>query len=234
MKSKVVMGALALLFSAGVMAQDCTFFFPQTQGTQLVKKGYDAKGNLQSVMTYTVDEVEGTASGLEVEADYVFSDPSGAVYDRGDLEAFCQNGEFFIQMKELLSNPTFVTSVQSDLAATESLINYPNVSNAPSNSSSDAYFDDATIQIYSKKDRKDRKNVSIYDREYVKMEQITTPAGTFDCAKVKYKIKSRSPKETITGYGYEWYAPNVGVVKNEQYGNNDQLQYYTILEKIKK
>ena len=35
--------ALALLFAAGAMAQDCTFFFPQTKGTQLVKKGYDAK-----------------------------------------------------------------------------------------------------------------------------------------------------------------------------------------------
>lgn len=38
MKSKVVLSALALLFAAGAMAQDCTFFFPQTKGTQLVKK----------------------------------------------------------------------------------------------------------------------------------------------------------------------------------------------------
>ena len=45
------------------------------------------------------------------------------------------------------------------------------------------YFDDATIQIYSKKNRKDRKNVSIYDREYVTTEQVATPAGTFDCTK---------------------------------------------------
>ena len=50
MKSKVVLNALqvsfciiALLFAAGAMAQDCTFFFPQTKGTQLVKKGYDEK-----------------------------------------------------------------------------------------------------------------------------------------------------------------------------------------------
>ena len=49
-KRQVVLNALALLFAAGAMAQDCTFFFPQTKGTQLVKKGYDAKGNLQSVI----------------------------------------------------------------------------------------------------------------------------------------------------------------------------------------
>ena len=124
MKSKVVLNALALLFAAGAMAQDCTFFFPQTKGTQLVKKGYDAKGNLQSVMTYTVDEVKNIPSGLEVEADYVFKNSAGTVYDKGDLEAFCRDGEFFIEMKETLSNPSFVSTIQSDLAATEAVINY--------------------------------------------------------------------------------------------------------------
>ena len=82
MKSKVVLNALALLFAAGAMAQDCTFFFPQTKGTQLVKKGYDAKGNLQSVMTYTVDEVKNIPSGLEVEADYVFKIARGRFMTR--------------------------------------------------------------------------------------------------------------------------------------------------------
>ena len=97
MKSKVVLSALALLFAAGAMAQDCTFFFPQTKGTQLVKKGYDAKGNLQSVMTYTVDEVKNIPSGLEVEADYVFKNSAGTVYDKGDLEAFCRDEGDFVK-----------------------------------------------------------------------------------------------------------------------------------------
>lgn len=108
-------------------------------------------------MTYTVDEVKNIPSGLEVEADYVFKNSAGTVYDKGDLEAFCRDGEFFIEMKETLSNPSFVSTIQSDLAATEAVINYPSVSNAPSNNGDDMYFDDATIQIYSKKNRKDRK-----------------------------------------------------------------------------
>ena len=96
-----------------------------------------------------------------------------------------------MDMKEVLSNPSFVSTVQSDVEATDAVLNYPSVANAPSGNADDVYFDDAYIQIYSKKNRKDRKNVSIYDREYVTTEQVTTPAGTFDCTKVKYKIKSR-------------------------------------------
>ena len=76
---------------------------------------------------------------------------------------------------------------------------------------------------------------AIKDREFIKTESITTPAGTFDCAKVKYNIATRSPKskETITGYGYEWYSPNVGLVRTEQYDKNNVLQSYTVLEELK-
>ena len=183
-------------------------------------------------MTYVVDEVESKQSGLEVEADYVFTNNSGTVVDKGELEAFCQDGEFFMDMKEVLSNPSFVSTTNTAVAATDAVINYPSV--AKGASPDDVYFDDAVINIYSKKNRKDRKNVSIYDREYVTTEQVTTPAGTFDCTKVKYKIKSRSPKETIEGYGYEWYAPNIGIVRSEQYNKKNELQSYSVLEKIKK
>ena len=71
------------------------------------------------------------------------------------------------------------------------------------------YFDEASVKIYDKKNRKNRKDMAIKDREFIKTESITTPAGTFDCAKVKYNIATRSPKskETITGYGYRVVQP---------------------------
>ncbi|MBQ8531327.1 MAG: hypothetical protein IJ430_09250 [Parabacteroides sp.] len=230
MKSKIILSLFALLFVTTGMAQDCIFFFPQTEGTRMVKKNYDANGNLRGVMTYTIDEIDNYPSGMVVEAEYIFKDSTGTVYDKGDLEAFCQNGEFFMEMKEVFSNPSFVSTRQTDVVSTDAVMNYPNVSTSTNDT---IYFDDAYVQIYSKKNRGNRKNVTVYDREYVTTEPVTTPAGTFDCTKVKYKIKSRSPKETIEGYGYEWYTPNVGVVKNEQYDNNNQLQYYTILEVLK-
>ena len=230
MKSKIILSLFVLQFVTTGMAQDCIFFFPQTEGTRMVKKNYDANGNLRGVMTYTIDEIDNYPSGMVVEAEYIFKDSTGTVYDKGDLEAFCQNGEFFMEMKEVFSNPSFVSTRQTDVVSTDAVMNYPNVSTSTNDT---IYFDDAYVQIYSKKNRGNRKNVTVYDREYVTTEPVTTPAGTFDCTKVKYKIKSRSPKETIEGYGYEWYTPNVGVVKNEQYDNNNQLQYYTILEVLK-
>ena len=60
--------------------------------------------------------------------------------------------------------------------------------------------DDATIQISLEEESEgSQKRVPIYDREYVTTEQVATPAGTFDCTKVKYKIKSRSPEGNDRG-----------------------------------
>lgn len=94
MKSKIILSLFVLLFVTTGMAQDCIFFFPQTEGTRMVKKNYDANGNLRGVMTYTIDEIDNYPSGMVVEAEYIFKDSTGTVYDKGDLEAFCQNGEF--------------------------------------------------------------------------------------------------------------------------------------------
>ena len=43
MKVKILYTALISLIAGGAMAQDCTFFFPQTEGTVWVRKGYEGK-----------------------------------------------------------------------------------------------------------------------------------------------------------------------------------------------
>lgn len=234
MKVKVLFAALISMFAGTAIAQDCTFFFPQAKGATWVRKGYDAKGNLQSVMNYKVDDVETLPSGMEVEADYVYTNAAGMVVNKGDVKAYCQNGEFFLDSQETLSSPDLLSDMNTNMDLTESFINYPDPSSADFNGD-DAYFDEASIKVYDKNNRKNRKDISIYDREFVKTESVTTPAGTFDCAKVKYKMATRSPKtkETMTGYDYEWYSPNVGLVRTEQFDKNNVLQSYTVLEELK-
>lgn len=56
MKVKILYTALISLIAGGAMAQDCTFFFPQTEGTVWVRKGYDAKGNLQYLYVFITIE----------------------------------------------------------------------------------------------------------------------------------------------------------------------------------
>ena len=88
--------------------------------------------------------------------------------------------------------------------------------------------------VFTKKDKNNRAEISVFDREFVTTETVNTPAGAFYCTKVKYEMNIWTPKETIKGYGYEWYAPNIGIVRSEQYNNKKELQSYSVLERIKK
>ena len=61
-------------------------------------------------------------------------------------------------------------------------------------------------------------------------EDVTTEAGTFSCKKTKYNVRSTAMgiKSDITVYS--WYAPGVGIVKQELYDKKGKLS--TIQELI--
>jgi hypothetical protein len=46
-------------------------------------------------------------------------------------------------------------------------------------------------------------------------ESVTVPAGTYkDCAKIKHKGGSQKEGASLSLEAYEWYAPDVGLVKS--------------------
>lgn len=45
-------------------------------------------------------------------------------------------------------------------------------------------------------------------------ETVTVPAGTFDCLKITYVYKMTTPQSTVRQYVTQWFAPEIGVVRN--------------------
>jgi hypothetical protein len=74
--------------------------------------------------------------------------------------------------------------------------------------------------------------VKVYNRKVEAIENVTTPAGTFECAKISYDIDT---KVGIAAKfkGIEWTSKNVGVVKSESYNSKGKLQGYTLLTSLK-
>jgi hypothetical protein len=74
--------------------------------------------------------------------------------------------------------------------------------------------------------------VKVYNRKVEAIENITTPAGSFECSKITYNIDTKvglSVKLT----GIEWVSKNVGVVRSESYNTKGKLQGYTLLTSLK-
>lgn len=236
MKIRNLMVATTLFVAAGAMAQnqDCAFFFPNQEGEQITRNCYTANGKLTNILVYKVDQAYDYPSGMEVVANYTFTDASGKTLNSGQMVARCNDGNFSMSMGDVATFPTALNMMNADVYMMGDLMNYPNAFSDPMNPGDDDEFDDGTLRLYQKGNKNNRAEISIFDREFVATETVNTPAGAFYCTKVKYEMNIWTPQETIKGYGYEWYAPNIGIVRSEQYNNKKKLQSYSVLERIKK
>ncbi len=231
-KNLIVLGLLTL-GAESVMAQDCNFFFANEEGKVLTRTGYKADGTVSSLLIYRVDHVYDYPSGMEVDAHFSFSKPSGKVINSGQMVARCDDGNFTMNMNHILTFPDALNMKNADLYMMGDLMSYPDAFSAEDDPSSVGDYSDGTIRISDKKNKDNKAEISVTNREFVANEDVKTPAGYYHATKVKYQLKIWTPKATIEGYGYEWYAPNVGIVRTEEYNDKDQLQSYSVLTSIK-
>ena len=76
-------------------------------------------------------------------------------------------------------------------------------------------------------------SVSITNRKVEAVENITTPAGTFECYKITYDVATKM-MINVKMKATEWYAKNVGMVKSESYTSDGKLAGSTLLTGLKK
>ncbi len=231
-KNLFVMGMLAL-GAETAMAQECNFYFANEVGKVLTRTGYKADGTISSTLIYRVDNVYDYPSGMEVDAHFSYSKPNGKVLNSGQMVARCNDGNFTMSMNHILTFPDALTMKNAEIYVMGDLMSYPDTFSDIDDPASAAQYSDGTVRIYDKKNKDNKAEISVTDREFVTNEDVTTPAGVFHATKVKYRMKIWTPKSTIEGYGYEWYAPNVGIVRTEEYNDNDQVQSYSVLTSIK-
>ena len=73
---------------------------------------------------------------------------------------------------------------------------------------------------------------NISNRKVDAVENITTPAGTFECYKITYDIATKMMVNVKTK-GIEWYSKGVGLVKSESYSNDGKLLGSNVLASLK-
>jgi len=76
-------------------------------------------------------------------------------------------------------------------------------------------------------------SVNISNRKVEAIEEVTTPAGIFECYKISYDMSTKM-LITIKASTVEWYAKNIGVVRSESYNKKGKLTGYTVLTEYKK
>lgn len=205
-------------------AQDCTFYFPHKPGAEIIMKSFNEKDKITSMNKSKVLEVDGNTIKIESE---MFDEKEKPVM-KSNYTVSCKNGEFVMDMSNYLKGVNMDAYKDMEVKVeTEDM-------HMPASLKAGDVLDDGemTMKIGNQGITIMTIKVKVYNRKVEALENITTPAGTFECAKITYNVDSKVGF-SVSLKGVEWISKNVGVVRSESYNSKGKSQGYTLLTSLK-
>lgn len=206
------------------LAQDCTFYFPNKQGAEIEMKSFDDNDKLISTNVNKVLEVIDNTIKVQTE---VF-DKKQKPLTKSTFKVSCKDGEFVVDMSSYLKGVNMDAYKDMEMKIETEDMHLPS-SLKPGDKLDDGQM---TIKVSNQGFPIMTMVVKVYNRRVEAIENVTTPAGTYECAKITYNIDSKTIF-SISVKGVEWVAKNVGVVKSESYNPKGKLEGYMLLTSLK-
>ncbi len=228
---KLIRLLLVTLIIAGLkmhaFSQDCETYFPANKGSVRWTENYDKKDKLTSTVKQKIIAVEETEKGLDIIVENQTFDKKGKPMSYDEFTMKCEDGVFKMDMQQYL-DPMMMKG--ADDAQIE--INARDLE-LPAGIENGAKLKDGYIKVLITNMGIPMMNlqIKIYNRKFEGMEEVTTPAGTFNCYKISYNTELKT-MFTVDYRSIEWFAKGVGTVKSESYDKNDKLMGHSILTKF--
>ncbi|MCB0568231.1 MAG: hypothetical protein KDC66_00630 [Phaeodactylibacter sp.] len=220
---------IAFLISAVAYAQDCSIFYPFKEGVSMEYTNYNKKGKVESSTANTITVVETSANGAVATITSIIRDDKGKEQFTGDYTVRCEDGVIIMDASNMIS-PAMQQSISGMEVSMEGKgLTLPNKLQAGQE------LPDAstTIKAGSNGITIINMTVNVTNRKVLGREEVTTPAGTFNCYKITQDTDVKlMVAKTITSVDY--YAEGVGVVRSETYDKKGNLEGYMELTKFEK
>ena len=229
MKQLLLISVFCYSSIASLLAQDCPMYYPDKENTQMEYKQYDKKGGLSGSSIQKITGIKKSANSTEVAISSESFDAKGKSLGTANLKARCEGGVFYIDMSNYLNQQS--TDAYKDM---EMSVEGGNLEMPSGMKAGDALKDgDLKMSFSSGGMTVMSMSISITNRKVEAVENLTTPAGTFECYKISYDIATKMMGISVKMKGIEWFAKNVGMVKSESYNKDAKLQGSTLLTALK-
>ncbi len=210
---KILFLISGLLITLQVLAQDCNTYLYLQKDKTIEMTGFNKKGDVTMKSVSKVSNVN-TSNGVTT-ANVVSEmfDKNGKSLGTSSVDYSCNSGTISMQMHIDAGQSKQPTSMNFSMTSN-------GTGDFPQNMKVGDHLPDYTSQMDMANNMK--MTVKVTDRMVVAKENITTPAGSFDCFKITYKTSSSTvvgslgmklPSSSIEST--IWFAPNVGMVKSE-------------------
>lgn len=220
---KTILILLASFLIIEVNAQCKSPYYKLKEGTVIVMESFDHKDKFQTRQETKVLKYDETADGFDATIGFKVTDKKGKTASEGDYKMSCSQDVFKIDMSNFVPAESMSGFQNMEVDVQMDQLEYPSTLSVGSK------LKDASIIITTKNNPIPMKmEFNITDRKVEGKEMLTTPAGTFDCYKIRYNTRLKM-LINMTYTNVEYLSENSGAVKTETYKSNGNLVGYSLI-----
>lgn len=217
--------SIAFMMSSVVTAQDCTMYFPDKIGTVREIKFFDQRDRLTTITKQEIVDKTVSDNNTSVKVRSTSYDKDENEVYTGELEIICEDGVFRFDLRDYLDPNTLASYEEMGIEITADNLIYP-----AAMSDVDILPDgELNMVVKSGNTTIITIGLTISNRTFEGIEDITTDAGTFTCYKISYDVSTKAGFITTSSSAIEWIAPEVGLVRNETFNRRGRLNGYSVL-----
>jgi len=189
----------------------CSKFYPFKEGTKAEITAYDKKGEKSAIIDYTILKTTQTSEGEVATMKSAVKDENGKLIAETEYNTTCDGTKISIDFKSMVS-PMMLDQfkdMEYDISGIDLEI--------PNNLSVGQTLPDAQMNMnISMSGIKMNMELNITNRKVIGKENVTTPAGTFNCFVITSDTTTKMGV-TQTSNSKQWISEGVGMVKQEDY-----------------
>ncbi len=231
--SFVLLGVLFLSVPAASQGQNCSTFYPMSEGAEFELTNYNAKDKVTGKVVYQIGNVATVGGATEAKVRATVYDEKNRALDPMEYTIRCKDGNLYMDLKRFLNPEQMKGDMQ--FSGEASYLEIPAVLSVGS-VLPDGSFEGEMTNGEGKSFMK--MSVGVSNRKVEGQESITTPAGTFDAYKITGDVevgtRAMGLKLPSAKVGTaEWYARDTGIVRSESY-RKGKLIAYSVLTRLDK
>ncbi|MFL5731021.1 MAG: hypothetical protein ACJ75J_16155 [Cytophagaceae bacterium] len=235
---------LLAFFTLGTLsAQDCIKDFPFQKGTLYEETSYDAKDAKTGKTVFTVTDLTTAGGKVEATVHSVHYDKNDVKGNESDFKIICEGNKLMFDVAGMMSGMQ-TPGPGGDKAKGMEMKMESGFIEMPRELSVGLALSDITMKMkmVDKASQTEVGTVTMLTshRKVEAKENITTPAGTFECFKITGDVKTDTKLNmgmnipSNTGKTVQYISKGVGMVKTMYYNSDGKLINYRILTKFKK
>lgn len=229
MKIKPLFLLASLFLISAISAQDCSFYYPESVGAELIYQSYDKKDKPVGKNSQKVIEYNATGNGAQAKIGVKTYDSKDELLAETVLDVRCEEGVFYFDMQGYMNQQMMSAYENMEIRVDASELEMPSKLSVGQELGEGSI----TVEISNSGMRLMTMETIISDRKVVAEESITTAAGTFKCFKIDQTMTMKAPMKIVMKSA-EWLSPGTGLIKSESYKSDGKFTGKTELIELKK